>query len=90
MVFGLIGEAISQSNQTDAATTEKLAEEAYIYVLPILMSYKTMYQYSIKKGPQPTVLNFPKIENIKRSEHVSRQSFIARAGPLTTVDLLRF
>ncbi len=28
-----------------------LAEEAYIYAFPILMSYKTLYQYSVKQGP---------------------------------------
>lgn len=56
MVFSLVCGGCSQSDQTtaaktDAATTEQLAEEAYVYALPILMSYKTMYQYSIAKGP---------------------------------------
>ena len=51
MVVSLVSGGWSQSDQTDAAKTEKLAEEAYVYALPILMSYKTMYQYSIAKGP---------------------------------------
>lgn len=63
MVFGLVSNGYSQSNQTDAATTEKLAEEAYIYGLPILMSYKTMYSYSVKTGTSQFKAPFNQIKN---------------------------
>ena len=79
MVFGLIGEATSQSNQTDAARTAKLAEEAYIYAFPILMSYKTMYQHSTKndvnyKAPFNELKNTARIFGPKDTTVISASS----------------
>ena len=56
--------------ETSAGTSDEkmqsLAEEAYIYAFPILMSYKTMYQYSVEPGTSQYKAPFNQLKNTAR------------------------
>jgi len=59
----------STKQQNKTLTTDEikeLTEEAYIYALPILMSYKTMYMYSIDEKSSQFKAPFNQIMNIHR------------------------
>ena len=65
------GCSTSSENETStgtasAADMQALAEEAYIYAFPILMSYKTMYQYSVEPGTPNYKAPFNELKNTAR------------------------
>jgi len=69
MAASLVSSGCSESSEGEvagAADMQALAEEAYIYAFPILMSYKTMYQYSVKPGTSQFKAPFNQLMNTAR------------------------
>ena len=73
MVASLVSTECSKSpeEETSAGTgstadMQSLVEEAYIYAFPILMSYKTMYQYSVETGTPNYKAPFNQLKNTAR------------------------
>jgi len=56
----------TSAGTASAADMQSLVEEAYIYAFPILMSYKTMYQYSIETGTPNYKAPFNQLKNTAR------------------------
>jgi len=64
-------DTISQAEKTDAsrpgiAETKSIAEDAYIYGLPIVMNYAVMYEYSVDKSSPEFKAPFNQIKNEAR------------------------
>jgi len=55
----------------------KIAKEAYIYGLPLVMNYKTMYLYAVLKGNPEYKAPFNEIANIARVFTSKDKSFVA-------------
>jgi hypothetical protein len=65
------GEAIAQAEETDAsrpgiAETKAIAEEAFIYGLPIVMNYAVMYEYAVDSNGSQFKAPFNQIYNMHR------------------------
>ena len=58
--------AADGGDAADPAEIQSLVEEAYIYGLPMLMSYKTMYFYSVDESSPEYKAAFNQIKNIAR------------------------
>lgn len=57
--------------------TRKIAKEAYIYGLPLVMNYKTMYVYAVLKGNPEYKAPFNKIANTARVYTPRDKAFVA-------------
>ena len=64
MAIGLATSSRAQDPNTQQ--TQALAEEAYIYGLPLIMSYKTMYAYSVDSKNPNFKAPFNQIKNTAR------------------------
>lgn len=64
MAIGLTTSLRAQA--LDAQQAQALAEEAYIYGLPLIMSYKTMYAYSVESKNPNFKAPFNQIKNTAR------------------------
>jgi len=60
------GDAFAGAENMSAEKAQVLYEKAYIYALPIIMSYKTMYAYAIDKGGANFKAPFNQIKNTAR------------------------
>ena len=69
------GDAVTQAAKTDAAAgvaapgieeTKAIAEEGFIYGLPIVMNYAVMYEYAIDKNSGQFKAPFNQIHNEAR------------------------
>lgn len=60
------GNAFAEANSVSIDKAQALYEKAYIYALPINMSYKTMYAYAIDEGGANFKAPFNQIKNTAR------------------------
>ena len=62
MVFSCGKNKNEASSSLSADQIAQLTEEAYIYALPIIMSYKTMYMYAVDKQGISSKLHLIKLK----------------------------
>ena len=57
---------VQEHNSVEALRIQKIAEEAYIYGLPIVMNYGVMYSYAVDKDSPQYKAPFNQLHNIAR------------------------
>lgn len=64
--FSATGSAFAGTKNISPEKAQTLYEKAYIYALPIIMSYKTMYAYAVDEGGANFKAPFNQIKNTAR------------------------